>query len=234
MDAGAGNATDLLTHVLHTHYSAPQGFDWEEFAPVVDEGSVASRARQLVDALRRRSAAYRHRHLLVPFGDDFKFRNAELQFSSMTRIIEFVQQREAELGVSIRFSTLSDYFTAAASEGQFPSLQGDFLPYADNEQSYWTVSAGTADGPAARRLLRSPCLICCGDWRCYPAPAGLLHHAPAAQRQVENVRGRRQRSGSSGRSDSDALSSALATCAAGPHRCLLPLRCQSRCSAAQC
>lgn len=31
--------------------------------------------------------AYRSPHLLVPFGDDFKFRNANLQFRNMDQLI---------------------------------------------------------------------------------------------------------------------------------------------------
>lgn len=145
VDAGMGNSSDMFTHVLHTHYSAPQGFDWEEYAPSVDDNSVASRAAQLISTLKARSTAYRHRHLLVPFGDDFKFRNAELQFGNMGKLVQHIQQHSKQMGnVWVRFSTLTDYFTAAAAEGQFPSLQGDFMPYADNEQSYWTVRATTA------------------------------------------------------------------------------------------
>ena len=151
-----GNATDMFTHVLHTHYSAPQGFDWEEYAQAVDDNSVASRAQQLVSALKGRSSSYRHRHLLVPFGDDFKFRNAELQFGNMGKLVRYIQQNSHQLGnVWIRFSTLTDYFSAAAAEGQFPSLQGDFMPYADNEQSYWTVSATAHHYAAAMRLTKT-------------------------------------------------------------------------------
>lgn len=117
-----------------------RGFDWEEYAPAVDDNGVIHRVQQLIGMLKQRSTAYRHRHLLVPFGDDFKFRNAELQFSNMGKLVRYIQQHHSELGVWAQFSTLSDYFSAIEKEGQFPSLQGDFMPYADNEQSYWTVS----------------------------------------------------------------------------------------------
>ena len=187
-----GNATDMLTHVLHTHYSAPQGFDWEEYAQQVDDNSVGSRATQLVNSLKGRAAAYRHRHLLVPFGDDFKFRNAELQFSNMGRLVRYIQQHSAMLGnVWIRFSTLSDYFQAAADEGQFPSLQGDFMPYADNEQSYWTVQQSTTLSTDSDNLHSrgSQPLIAylCVSARPPLIVAGLLHHPSAAEGQVEGV-----------------------------------------------
>ena len=130
-----------LTHALLLTILLPplRGYDWEEYAQQVDDNSVVGRSQQLINTLKQRGAAYRHRHLLVPFGDDFKFRQAELQFSNMGRIVRYIQEHTAELGVWAQFSTLSDYFAGAQREGQFPSLQGDFMPYADNEQSYWTV-----------------------------------------------------------------------------------------------
>ena len=130
-----------------------RGYDWEEYAQPVDDNSVGQRASALVSLLKGRSSAYRHRHLLVPFGDDFKFRNAELQFSNMGRLVRHIQEHSQEMGVWAQFSTLSDYFAAAHSEGQFPSLQGDFMPYADNEQSYWTV-------PQRRTQRRMHALAC--------------------------------------------------------------------------
>ena len=90
----------------------------------MDDGNVVQRATALIAVLKARSAAYRHRHLLVPFGDDFKFRNAELQFSNMGRIVRYIQEHSAELKVWAQFSSLSDYFTAAHSEGTIPSTAG--------------------------------------------------------------------------------------------------------------
>ena len=47
------------------------------------------------------------------------------------------------LGVHIRYSTLSEYFQAVHSDAHrksvaFPFHRGDFFPYADNGDSYWT------------------------------------------------------------------------------------------------
>lgn len=40
----------------------------------------------------------------------------------------------------LQYSTLSDYFGAvAASNAKFATVQGDFFPYADNDDSLWTV-----------------------------------------------------------------------------------------------
>ena len=142
----ADNGSALLTHVLHTHYSAPQGFDWEEGARQVDSNSVASRANELIATLRQRANAYIHGHLLVPFGDDFKFRNANNQFHNMDQLIEYINRNSVELGnIHIQYSTVSEYFQAIKNNNnnnkvsnKFPELTGDFFPYADNEDSYWT------------------------------------------------------------------------------------------------
>lgn len=69
----------IFAHVLHTHYSAPRGFDFEnpEGWPV-SAGNARERAGQLADELRSRSRAYRSSQLLVPFGDDFKFMDASV------------------------------------------------------------------------------------------------------------------------------------------------------------
>ncbi len=47
-----GNASELFTLVLHTHYSAPQGYDWEEGSPHVNTQNVQERARYLVQMMK--------------------------------------------------------------------------------------------------------------------------------------------------------------------------------------
>jgi hypothetical protein len=111
----------------------------------------------------------------------------------MGRIIEFIQQRQQEFGVWIQFSTLSEYFTQAAMEGQFPSLQGDFMPYADNEQSYWTVRSTmrrrthTVCSPQSVTLSLTCCRSSCPGCVLVVLCAGLLHHQAAIEGQIENV-----------------------------------------------
>lgn len=134
----------LFTHVLHTHYSAPLGFDWEEPGGIpLNEGSIRGLASQFADECKKRSSAYRTDQLLVPFGDDFKFKAAEIQFGNMDRLIREINKQSGALGVRIQYSTLSEYFAAVSKEAQnggltFPVYTGDFFPYADNSESYWT------------------------------------------------------------------------------------------------
>lgn len=132
-----GEESEIFTHVLHTHYSAPQGFDFEE-GNVSPVGSNAQqRAAQLAKELKNRAEAYRTPNLLVTFGDDFKFQRAEHQFSNMDLLIGEINK--GNYGVKIQYATLSEYFDAVfAAKKDFPLYKGDFFPYADNSDSYWT------------------------------------------------------------------------------------------------
>lgn len=118
----------------------------------------ARRARELVNILTSRATSYRTNNLLVPWGDDFKFVDAAKQFTNMDPLVstyiwnisilgnislcvaaEYINANP-DFGVKIQYSTLSRYFDALnAAKAEFPSFFGDFFPYADNGDSYWTV-----------------------------------------------------------------------------------------------
>ena len=91
---GSYSNASIFTHILHTHYSAPRSFDFENPEAVpVSEGNVASRARDLASEIRSRSRAYRTSHVLVPWGDDFKFQGygAQRQFANMDLLVKHAQ-----------------------------------------------------------------------------------------------------------------------------------------------
>jgi hypothetical protein len=119
----------IFTHVLHSHYSAPKGFDFENPEGVaVRDHNVAKRAGVLAREVLSRADAYRTSHLLVPFGDDFKFRNAAHQFQNMDALVTYFAQHnglgggdggervDGVEGIELRYSTLSEYFTAVWRE----------------------------------------------------------------------------------------------------------------------
>jgi hypothetical protein len=133
----------MFTHVLHTHYSAPMGFDWENGGvEIVQDYNVYTRAQQFVEHIRQRATSYMTNHIMIPFGDDFKFKNAELQFTNMDKIIDHINNKMS--GIKVRYATPSEYFASLYKNHKntaFPVLRHDFFPYADNEDSYWTVSS---------------------------------------------------------------------------------------------
>lgn len=223
---------DMFTHVLHTHYSAPKGFDFENpgaqgvraaagarsharaapsppvrrgpGVPMISDHNVESRAARFANEMRGRAAAYRTSHLLVPFGDDFKFKQAKRQFSNMDRLIRHINSNP-HYNLRIRYSTLSDYFDSATAEArdrrvQFPAFTGDYFPYADNRDSYWSGYYSTR--PAIKEASRgSEAWLRGGELalalaRALPAPPAASDPAdrgqgpdwPAAHRSLENAR----------------------------------------------
>eukprot|EP01119_Soliformovum_irregulare_P019887 TRINITY_DN6388_c0_g1_i4.p1 TRINITY_DN6388_c0_g1~~TRINITY_DN6388_c0_g1_i4.p1 ORF type:complete len:1028 (+),score=331.23 TRINITY_DN6388_c0_g1_i4:166-3084(+) len=141
-----GDATQIFAHVLHTHYSAPIGFDWEEHSTPINEHNLEGQSQHLVNILKERSRAYRTNQLMVPWGDDFKFQNADIQYDNMGKLIEHINSNIDKYHVKIQYSTLSRYFDAVKNmvesgiphKVEFSAYYGDFFPYADNEDSYWT------------------------------------------------------------------------------------------------
>ncbi|KAL9652227.1 hypothetical protein ABK040_011887 [Willaertia magna] len=130
----------IFTEVLHTHYSAPRGFDFENAGvELITDHNIDRRANEFIDDMRKRSAHYRTGYLLVPFGDDFKFKSADRQFSNMDRLIDYINKRNS--GVTVQYSTVTDYFEALSQDfkdTKYPVVKHDFVPYADNSDSYWT------------------------------------------------------------------------------------------------
>ena len=120
--ADMGDKSQIFTHVLHTHYSAPKGFDWEErgISPKLTAKNVVQRAAVYIKEIEKRSLDYKTEHILVPFGDDFKFQNAQLQFEQMDYLIEIIRKEYPD--ITIHYSTLSDYFTAVQQNAQDNSI----------------------------------------------------------------------------------------------------------------
>eukprot|EP00854_Cymbomonas_tetramitiformis_P005322 gene5322-6466_t len=75
-----------------------------------------------------RSTTHTKLHVLVPFGGDFRFRDAPLEFDNMDRIIRYVNANVGRYnGTRLRYSTLRDYFSALREPQPpttFPLIQG--------------------------------------------------------------------------------------------------------------
>lgn len=131
----------IFTEVLHTHYSSPRNFDFEKpGAEQVNDHNVERKSMEFIEDMRKRAQNYRTNFIFVPFGDDFKFRNAHAQYSSMDRIIDYINNHD--LGMKVQYSTATEYFEELfknyGSNTKFPVVKQDFVPYADYPDSYWT------------------------------------------------------------------------------------------------
>ncbi|KAL0222279.1 hypothetical protein RCL1_002133 [Eukaryota sp. TZLM3-RCL] len=148
---GAGESGRAIAHLLYKHYSAPKGFDFEDVHYTIGRHNVNMKADQLLSELRTQSKAYPTRNLLVPVGDDFKFKNAKRQYENWEMLMENINSRYSD--VEIKWSTPDKYLDdLLESKPNLPIFSGDFFPYADNSDSYWTGYYSTS--PTLKKKIR--------------------------------------------------------------------------------
>jgi alpha-mannosidase II len=96
---------------------------------------------------RKKRTAFSHNVLLVPLGDDFKYKSLDMTrkiFDNYQMLFDYINS-DPSLDTSIRFGTLSDYFKALHKQQQssalsYPSYHGDFFTYNDRDNDYWSGS----------------------------------------------------------------------------------------------
>jgi len=152
-----GTESAMWTHLLSDHYCTPNGFNWEHGVtqdlpdgdgppPIIIDppswgtsSNALERAQLFVTEAKRRAAFYKTNNVVIPFGCDFTFQNANMMFKNMDRLIETINTYSDLLGATARYSSLSDYAAAAkAANASWITRTQDFFPYADNGGSYWT------------------------------------------------------------------------------------------------
>jgi hypothetical protein len=61
-------------------------------------------------------ALNRHNKLLIPLGDDFKYKNLEMIthiFTNYERLFTYINENYDQYRINIKWSNLTDYFSAA-------------------------------------------------------------------------------------------------------------------------
>ena len=157
---------DVSTHVLpFMHYDVPNScgpdpsvccqFDFKRLThftcpgpkpvPITRE-NVAERARMLYQQYRKMGQMYRKGNvLLVLLGDDFRYIDAaewSQQHDNYMLLFDYMNT-QPEWNIHARFGTFSDYFDALESrleedKQELPTVAGDFFPYNDFADHYWT------------------------------------------------------------------------------------------------
>ncbi|XP_008571326.1 PREDICTED: epididymis-specific alpha-mannosidase [Galeopterus variegatus] len=207
---------EIFTHVMdqysyctpsHIPFSNRSGFYWNGVAvfpepppdgvyPNMSEPVTAANidlyAEALVANVKQRAAWFRTPHVLWPWGCDKQFFNASVQFANMDPLMDHINSRAAELGVSVQYATLSDYFHAlhAVNVTWHVRDHHDFLPYSTEPFQAWTgfyTSRSTLKGLARR----ASALLYAGESMftryMWPAPHGPLDPAWALQ-QLQQLR----------------------------------------------
>jgi len=147
-------------------------------AVTVHSGNVDRLAKLLLRQYQLKARLFSHNVVLVPLGDDFRYdRDIEWdqQFKNYMRLFNHMNSK-AEWNIHARFGTVKDYFEevkiAMAKLGErnkfpskFLSLTGDFFPYTDRNDEFWTGYFSTR--PFSKGLSR--------DLEVYLRSAEILH-----------------------------------------------------------
>ncbi|XP_055480124.1 epididymis-specific alpha-mannosidase [Psammomys obesus] len=155
---------EIFTHVMdrysyctpsHIPFSNRSGFYWNGVAVFpepppdgmypnmsepVTETNIHLYAEALVANVKQRAMWFRTPHVLWPWGCDKQFFNASVQFNNMDPLLDYINDRTAQFGISVQYATLSDYFRALHAFNMTWGIRDhqDFIPYSSEPQQAWT------------------------------------------------------------------------------------------------
>uniref|UniRef100_A0A8C3FEM4 Alpha-mannosidase n=1 Tax=Chrysemys picta bellii TaxID=8478 RepID=A0A8C3FEM4_CHRPI len=155
---------EIFTHVMDQYsyctpsqipFSNRSGFYWNGIAvfpdppkdgvypnmsvPVTD-ATIHLYAQTMVANIKKRAAWFRTADVLWPWGCDKQFFNASVQYSNMDPLLDYINKHADQFGVTVQYSTVSDYFQALYNRNLTWDIQNyqDFLPYSTEPFQAWT------------------------------------------------------------------------------------------------
>ena len=115
----------------------------------VNEQNLAERSRILYEQYRITADLYQHKSLYIGLGEDFSYSNPgdwDRIYQNYEMLMNYINAKK-EWKMTVKFGTLAEYFESirqdqkvktAADGSRFPVLSGDFFPYSDYRNDYWT------------------------------------------------------------------------------------------------
>lgn len=154
-----GSSAQIFAGAFPENYEPPPGgfyFEVNDPSPVVQDDinlfdyNVQERVDAFVAAAVSQANITRTNHIMWTMGTDFKYQYAHSWFRQMDKLIHYVNM---DGRVNALYSTPSIYTDAKhATNEHWPLKTGDFFPYADRANGYWT--GYFASRPALKRYVR--------------------------------------------------------------------------------
>ncbi|CAN6713500.1 unnamed protein product [Malus baccata var. baccata] len=140
-----GSSAQIFAGAFPENYGPPTNdfyFEVDDLSPIVQDDTdlsdynVLERVNDFVSAAISQANITRTNHIMWTMGSDFKYQYAHSWFLQMDKFIHYVNQ---DGRVNALYSTPSIYTDAKhATNEPWPIKTGDFFPYADKENIYWT------------------------------------------------------------------------------------------------
>ncbi|KAL3846905.1 hypothetical protein ACJMK2_017854 [Sinanodonta woodiana] len=119
-------------------------------APPVTEQNLVAKATALYEQYRITADLYNYDTLYMGLGEDFSYQSPQdwdVMYTNFKKLMDYMNANK-EWKVNIKFGTLAEYFSDVRRNEEsysvkdkslsFPVLSGDFFPYSDKENAYWT------------------------------------------------------------------------------------------------
>ncbi|XP_074848559.1 epididymis-specific alpha-mannosidase isoform X2 [Carettochelys insculpta] len=155
---------EIFTHVMDQYsyctpsqipFSNSSGFYWNGIAVFPDPpkdgiypnmsvpvtgATIHLYAQTMVANIKKRAAWFRTADVLWPWGCDKQFFNASVQYSNMDPLLDYINKNADQFGVTVQYSTVSDYFRAVYNRNFTWDIRNDqdFLPYSTDPFQAWT------------------------------------------------------------------------------------------------
>ncbi|CAF1593873.1 unnamed protein product, partial [Adineta steineri] len=136
--ANLGEQSWLFTGILPNGYSAPDSFCFDYRCadqPIMDDNhlydqNVQERVQAFLQAARDEAAGYATNHIIMTFGGDFYYRNANENFKNLDKLIKYVNAQQANgSNINVFYSTPGCYLYALnKADRSWKSKTDDFFP----------------------------------------------------------------------------------------------------------
>lgn len=109
----------------------------------ITQENIHWQAQNLLEQARAKAQLFRVNTVAILNGDDFRYNTrAEVvnQYENFRALMEYINSH-AELRATVKFGTLADFLHSmnrTEPAVDFPMLSGDFFPYSDKGEAYWT------------------------------------------------------------------------------------------------
>ena len=112
----------------------------------ITKENLAERAQTLYEQYRITADLYQHKALYIGLGEDFSYSQPgdwDRIYQNYEMLINYINSKK-EWKMKVKFGTLAEYFDAIRDDekrqsiNKFPVLSGDFFPYSDYRNDYWT------------------------------------------------------------------------------------------------
>ncbi|XP_074647600.1 lysosomal alpha-mannosidase-like [Tubulanus polymorphus] len=143
-----GSKSTLFTGVFYENYGPPPTFCFDFLCadpPVMDDPrlhdrNVKKRVDDFIAHALKVAKSYRTKNVMLTMGSDFTYQDANMWYSNMDKLIEYINNRQANGSkINAFYSTPSCYLYANNKAGlRWPTKSDDFFPYASDAHQMWT------------------------------------------------------------------------------------------------